>query len=55
MEIKKIFRTLALILTLASCSNTPELETGEIKLFKYSKMQLFNQENQKNLSTPEIF
>ena len=37
MEIKKIFRTLALILTLASCSNTPELETGEIKTLQVLK------------------
>ena len=55
MEIKKIFRTLALILTLASCSNTPELETGEIKTLQVLKNAIIQSRKSKNLSTPEIF
>ena len=34
MEVKVFLSTLGLILVLTACSNTPELETGEIKTLK---------------------
>ena len=37
MEMKKFSITIALFLSIASCTNTPELESGEIKTFQVLK------------------
>ena len=44
MEMKTFLINFALILTLTSCANTPERETGEIKTLQLLK-QAFEQRN----------
>ncbi len=48
MEMKIFLINLALILTLASCTNTPELETGEIQILQLLKKS-FGAENRSNI------
>jgi len=48
MEMKIFLINLALILTLASCTNTPELETGEIQTLQLLKKS-FGAENRSNI------
>lgn len=44
MEIKKFLLNFALVVTIMSCSNTPEMETGEIRLLQTFK-QAWKQSN----------
>ena len=47
MEVTKSLICLALIFSISACSNTPELETGEIKTLQLLKEALFEQNNEK--------